>query len=1086
MLPEFAVHHRLSVGFLAVTLCLAGLFSGWTIGRLEDPEFTIKTGVVLTFCPGASAREIERNVTEHVERACRRLQEIEHLRSHSEPGLSLIYADLKQDIPSSALPAVWTDLRNKLSDLQGELPPEALPPIVQDDFGQVYGIVLALSGDGFPPADRLVRARELQREFSRLREAGRVELWGIPEEQIEIRISQARLARLSISPASLLRALAGQDLTMDSGSLKFGGNEIRFTPSGRFTTIREIEDLVLSADPALTKFQNLTDPGVSPIGTVPDHPAQLSALFFHAGGIPQGVLHQQKIRSAGNSVSGTVSQYRLGDIASVERVLKVPPSRLFRFNGKDAIAIAISPRANGNVVQLGREVKDCAARIMAHFPTGYSLQEVSFQPDDVEKAVALFLKNLREAVLIVTFVVMFSMGWRSGLLISSSLLLVILTTMCVLEPLGIVFQRISLGAFIIALGILVDDAVVVGDLIIVRMQRGMERRRACIEGAQRASRQLLGATIVGALAFLPIYLTPTNVGEYCASLFLVVAVSLGVSWLVAMLQTPLVYSLFVKISPEKTAKDPHSGPVYQVYRNALAWTLRHRTAVILSAVFACGLAAWEFRNIDQNFFPRAQRNQFWIDFRFPAGTSIETVSEEMKKAESFLLKQEWKTAENIVSAASFIGAGPPRFYLPYQPEFPHPNYGHMVVNVRKAEDVDSLLAPVRFWMKENFPQAQVRVQRYAMGLPTPNEVEIRFRGPDHAKLQLLALKAEAILRNSSNALDVQNNWREKQLTLVPQYSQMKGQDAGMSRLTVQNSLRTRTRGIPVGNFAEKEQNLPILLRGAISEQNETESLSGTLIWGAFPGSIPLGNLISGMEFLWEDSSIYRYDGSPAVVVGADAYGTSWMELLRKIRPQMESIVLPEGFSMEWGGQFHESQEAARDVLANLPTAAVLMLLVVVFLFNDLRQPLIIVLTVPLAMIGITGGLLLMQKPFGFMALLGVMSLLGMIVRNGVVLMDQIDEEVGKGGSAFLAVLNASVERMRPVTVAAATVIVGMIPLLRDPMFDAMATAMMFGLIFSTLLTLFIVPVLYSIFFRIPIPKRTKRGSSGPSSSSDTA
>ena len=393
-----------------------------------------------------------------------------------------------------------------------------------------------------------------------------------------------------------------------------------------------------------------------------------------------------------------------------------------------------------------------------------------------------------------------------------------------------------------------------------------------------------------------------------------------------------------------------------------------------------------------------------------------------------------------------------------------------MVNVTQAKDVDRLLSPVRAWMKENFPQAQVRVQRYAMGMPTPHEIEIRFRGPDHMKLQHLGLEAEKLLRSSPNALDIQNNWREKQLTLSPKYSALKGQNAGKSRSALLYSLLTRTRGIEIGNYSEKEQNLPILLRGSVPEQNDAVNLSGTQIWGALPGGTSLGELTSGMEFLWEDSSIYRYDGLPALVVGADAYGISWMELLREIRPKIESIPLPDGFTMEWGGQFHESQEAAHDVLSHLPAAAVLMLLVVVFLFNDLRQPLIIVLTVPLAMIGISAGLLLMQKPFGFMALLGVMSLLGMIVRNGVVLMDQIDEELQKEGPPFLALLNASVERMRPVTVAAATVIVGMIPLLKDPMFDAMAAAMMFGLMFSTLLTLFIVPVLYSLFFRIRIPK----------------
>ncbi len=1056
MLPNYAVHHRLVVGFIVSILVLGGIYTYFTIGRLEDPEFTLKTGLVVTVYPGASAREVEENVTDLVERTCRRLKNIDRLRSYSWPGISLIYVDLKQSVPGTEMPAAWTDLRNKLSEIRQELPPEALAPIVKDDFGQVYGIVLALTGEGFTPAEQIDRAKDLQREFSLLSEVGRVELWGIPDEQIEIEISQSKMMQLSIPPSFIFAALATQNLTMSAGEMNFEGEAIRLTPSGKFQSIEEIGDLVIVSSTAQSILNQ----------------AQGTSNNLIHGNIALGLLQQQAGSASGKEVAGGLQQIRLRDIATIRRVQKDPPSQICRFNGKNTIAIAVSPRPNGNVVKLGEEVHACADRVMTTFPAGYELAEVTFQPDDVNESVQLFVKNLREAVIIVTIVVMVSMGWKSGLLITSSLLIVILATMCVLEPMGIVLQRISLGAFIIALGILVDDAVVVGDLIIVRMQRGLDQTTACVEGARRAAYQLLGATVVGALAFLPIYLTPTNVGEYCSSLFLVVAISLGISWLVAMLQTPVVYHLFVHVKPDESGKDPHAGPVYRAYRHALDWTLRHRTVALVGILLACAFATVEFRHVDQNFFPRARRTQFWIDFWFPNGTAIGTVAEDMKVAEAYLLECQ-KEDRGITSFASFIGAGPPRFYLPYEPEFPHKNYGHIVVNVNRVEDVDVLLEPVKVWMKEHFPQAQVRVQRFAMGMPTPHEVEARFSGPDPRVLHQLALQAERVLRESPYSQDVHNNWQQKTLTLAPKYSQNKGQRAGLSRTNVLMSLASETSGIPVGVFSENEKNIPVVIRGTQEERDDIANAENLQIWGGMPGTTSLGELVSELEYVWEDAVIYRYDSHPAVVVGADAYGVSWMNLMKNVRAEIEAIDLPDGYSFEWGGQFHESQESTHDVLAWLPISCLMMLVIVVVLFDDLRQPLIIVLTVPLAMIGITTGLLLLNKPFGFMALLGVMSLLGMIIRNGVVLMDQIDEELTKGGSRFQAVLDASVERMRPVVVAATTVVVGMIPLLRDPMFDAMAVAMMFGLIFATVLTLFIVPVLYTLFFNIHPEKDTK-------------
>ncbi|MDO4569507.1 MAG: efflux RND transporter permease subunit [Planctomycetia bacterium] len=1065
MLPKFAVNNRIVILFLAMLVAAGGIWSYETLGRLEDPEFTLKTALVITIYPGASAKDVEEHVTDIVERGVRRLKGVDFTRSISSPGLSIIYVDMVPTTKGNLLHNAWEELRYKVGEIQRELPPEALPPIVKDDFGEVYGIVLALcADDGFSPAEHLDCARTLQREMGLLEEVGRVELWGVQKECIEVEISRSRMAELAIPPALALSALARQNLSFESGKMTVGDNVIRIAPTGKFQSIDEIGDLVISG--AMSEVVNQITQKTTE--TLP-------------GGTATGFIQKQATASTGGGVGAHAQQVRLRDIATIRRTTIDPPSEICRFNGKEAIAIAISPQANGNVVRMGELVRERSQEVLESFPLGYSLEVVSYQPDNVNVAVHAFMKNLYEAVIIVTVVVMIAMGLRSGILITSSLLIVILATMCCLLPMGVVLQRTSLGAFIVALGILVDDAVVVGDLILVRMQRGMKRKEACIEGARRAANQLLGATVVGMLAFLPIYLSPDLTGEYCASLFLVVAVSLAISWFVAMLQTPVVYYYFVHVKGERRdededsaqdqtpaqnlepQKDPHGGPVYRFYRHSLEWVLHHRLVTLGVVLLALAAAVVEFRHVKQIFFPGAQRTQFMVDYWLPEGASIHAVSQDMKGIEQYLL-----TLENVVGVTTFAGGGPPRFYLPYEPQLPNSSYGQIVVNVESIQDVDRWIKHVDVWLKDNYPQAMAFTHRFAMGPITPHEVEVRFRGPDSKVLRSLSAQAEAILHDSPYARNVCDNWRQLKPALMPEFSQTRGKRAGLSRSDMLLSLTWATSGLPVASFPDGDKNLPIYVRGLTSERNNIETIENAPIWGLLPQSAALGEIASTTPLVWEEGQICRRNRLPTITVGADALDVQWTELLADVRPKIEAIPLPEGYSLEWGGQEEQSLKATNSVLGQLPIALIFMAIIVVALFNDLRQPLIIVLTFPLAMIGITFGLLLFDKPFGFMALLGAMSLLGMVVRNGVVLMDQIDEEMKKGDSPYMAIVDASVERMRPVVVAAMTVVVGMIPLLKDPLFDSMATAVMFGLIVATFLTLFVVPVLYSFFFRVKL------------------
>ena len=1043
MLSKYAVHHRVVVLFCVTLIIAGGIWSYLTMGRLEDPEFSIKTAVVITLYPGASAEEVAERVTNVVERSAQQIKGLEKVRSISRPGLSLVLVDLEEKFPPKQMPTAWQELRNKMRTAALELPVEALPPIVNDDFGEVYGIVFALSADGFSDAELRDRAKELQKEFLLVDQVRRVELWGLPEEQIEVEISQARMAEMNVHPLAVFLALGTQNFQTDSGEMTISGEKVRIAPSGSFQSIEEIKNVVIPDGVDFTKA---------------------------AAAFSKGEPLVSAIAPLGAAEADGSRQIQLSDIADVRRVSIEEPSKIMRSDGRRAVAVALSPVPNGDVIKMGELVRQRADEIMKDFPAGFRLDVVSYQPDNVNVSIHAFTKNLYEALIIVTLVVMIAMGWRSGLLITSSLLIVILGTLCVLAPMGVVLQRVTLGAFIIAIGILVDDAVVVGDLILVRMQRGMERSEACVEGAKRASHQLLGATIVGALAFLPIYLSPDVTGEYAGDVFVVLAISLMISWFVAMLQTPVVYSLFVRAKPTGENANPHGGPVYRFYRRTLEGALRHKTLALLFLLGALAVTAVGFTRVPRVFFPRAIRTQYMIDYWLPEGTSINTVAADAAQIEQYLLKQ-----EGVTNVATFLGSGPPRFYLPYEPELPNSSYCQLVVNVDSTDTVSRLIRPTEQWIKEHFPEAEIRAQRFALGPTTKQEVEVRFSGPDPKVLADLARQAKEIFRAEPTAKFIRDDWRQKVPTWTPEFSQSKGTRAMISRAQMQLALRWATLGIPAATFSDGENLLAIKVRANPAERNSTEILQSTPVWGTTLEPVPLSQIAADPGVTWENGLIHRRNRIPTITVGADPEGVQWADLMKSVREKIESIPLPDGYHLEWGGQYEKSETAQNLMLSKLPIALIFMAIIVVALFNGLRQPLIIMLTFPLAAIGITIGLLAMGKPFGFMALVGAMSLLGMMVRNGVVLMDQIDEELAKGDDSYNAIVDASVERMRPVTVAAMTVIVGMIPLLSDPLFDSMATAIMFGLIVATVLTLYVVPIFYMILFRVKRPDNRPLG-----------
>jgi len=1025
-LPHYAVQHKAVILFAMLLVTVGGLWSYVHLGKLEDPEFTIKTALVITQYPGASPSEVEQQVTEVIERAVQQVNGLDHVRSISRAGLSLIYIDIRESYRKNKLPQTWDELRRKVHDVEASLPLDAKAPVVRDDFGDVFGVVLAVTGDGFSYAELKEYADILQRELLLVKDVSRVETWGTQRECVNVEISRARLAELGIHPQQIVDTLQRQNQMLDAGAIDLEGERIRLAPSGTFQSVEEIGNLVIrSGSPAASAIRAALPP-------------QLTGYN-----------------------APTTELVLLRDVAQITRGYLDPPLEMMRFNGRPAIGLAISTVPNGNVLVMGDAVQKRLQELMQQFPIGIDVGVVCYQADNVREAINGFVVNLIESVVIVIGVLLVTMGLQSGLLIGSSLIFSILGTLIVLLLLGVDLQRTSLGAFIIAMGMLVDNAIVVTEGALIRLQRGEDRTKAAVQPAIDTAWPLLGATLVAILAFLPVYLAKDDTGEYCESLFIVVAISLGLSWILAMTQTPVFSYLFLHVKQAKQGTDPYAGWPYRFYRWMLEATLHHRVPTLLVMGLMLAASVIGFRYVDRIFFPNATRSQFMIDYWLPEGSRIQNVADDVQRIEAYLRQQ-----PEVVNVASFIGSGPPRFYLPYEPELPNSSYGQVVVNVKTAADIDKLIGPVEQYLKAAFPQAEPRVRRFALGPTTKFEIEARFSGPDPHVLRALAEEAKRILREDPNAKDVRDDWRQPVKTWVPVYSQPRARRGQASRAEMALSLRRATSGLPVGLYRENDELLPIFVRAPEAERSDVDNLPQTPVWGQALTSVPLEQIVSQIEVRWEDPLIHRRDRRPTVTVQCDPQGILGEDLWARLRPRIEAIPLPVGYHLEWGGQHEKSEESQGMVFSRLPIALLLMALIVVALFNAFRQPLIILLVLPLSMIGITAGLLLTGAPFGFLALLGALSLFGMLIKNAVVLLDQIDAEIREGKEPYHAVVESSVSRMRPVMMASLTTVVGMFPLIWDTLFNTMAITIMSGLTFATLLTLFIVPVLYVIFFRI--------------------
>ena len=1011
-ITEWAIRNKTSVMIFSLFIVLGGISAYFNMGKLKNPTFTIQTAVVITQYPGASAEEVELQVTEVIEKAVQKLGSLKHVRSMSQPNVSTVFVDIQDSYPPDAMPQIWNNLRERIHNAQGLLPKGAGPSEVIDHFGETYGVFLALSGAGFSYEELRRYAEYMQKRLKGCDDVAEVKLFGIQPQHIVVELSRTRMATLGIHPDHIISSLRDQNLLTYSGSLNTQNRKVTLSPAGNFRTVDDIKKLVISSD------------------------------------------------------DGRQSVF-LGDIAEVARRYQDPPQVLFRHNGKPAIGIGISTVTHGNAVAMGNAVSKKLAEITVRMPAGLTLDIINYQSREVLESVQDFITSLLQAIGIVLVVLLLSLGFRSALVITNGLIVNIGGTFLVMYWLGIDLQTVSVSSLVLVLGMLVDDSVVVTDNVMVRLREGsLDTDTACVDAARATGWPQIVATAVACASFLPIDLAKSSTGEFCKTLFDVVAIALCISWIQAMTVVPVMSAKILKAPKRKQKKEPYQNHFYRIYRFLLNRALRHRWLTVLIMTGLLFLSAWGFEFIKQVFMQPAYRPQYQINYWLPEGTRIERTSADLKKLEKEI--RSWPEVESVTTT---VGSGPLRFLLTFTPQQQHSCYGIIVVNTRSPDDVDELVQRTRTHMASHYPDADPLVIPFDLSGGPEYEVAARFSGDDPKVLRALSEKARGIMANHPQSKNVRDNWRNRISVWAPEFSQVDGHAMGITRPQVAHALLRLTHGIPMGNFREKDRLIPIVVRAPKSERFITPDLDNVPVWGDGPESRPLGSLVTGQKVHMREAMIWHYDRIRTITVQCNPKaGFTTVKLRNDLAPLIEAIPLPPGYTLSWGGMYEFANESNQSVYAQVPLAMALMLVFVVLLFNGVRQPLIIILTLPLSIIGITAGLLLTHKGFGFMAMLGMLSLMGMMIRNAVILIGEIDLWIVKGSDRYHAVVQASLTRVRPVLITACTTTLGMIPLVSSKLFGSMAVTIMGGLLFATVLTLVFIPTLYVIFYRIPAMK----------------
>ncbi|MEZ8093058.1 efflux RND transporter permease subunit [Photobacterium swingsii] len=1009
-IARYTIAKRTSVWVLIALILLGGYLSYLKLGRFEDPEFVIRQAVINTPYSGATAQEVSDEVTDIIEGAVQSLQELKEVKSVSKQGMSEVTVEIKLEFATSqaALQQVWDKLRRKISDVQRQLPPGAGASIVNDDFSDVYALFFAVTGEGFTDKQLQDYVDELRRELVLVPGVAKTATLGERQETIFVEMSGERMAKFGVSAERVYQVLQKQNMVTVAGSIETGAMRIPVIPSSNVNSFNDLMNMQVSL------------------------------------GDNNAVL-------------------RLGDIATVTRGYQEPSTMMVRYNGQRAVGFGISNVTGGNVVDMGDAVKARIAELENQRPIGIELNVISMQSDSVRDSVANFIDNLIAAVAIVFIVLLLFMGVRSGIIIGFVLLLTVAGTLCIMLIEDIAMQRISLGALIIALGMLVDNAIVVTDGILVRLQTTPDDNRdEIVSDVVNATKwPLLGGTVVGICAFSAIGLSPSDMGEYAGSLFWVILYSMLLSWVFAVTITPMLCYDFLKVKPVD-AEAP-VGRISHGYRQLLTWVIKHRLVSLSLLLIVLFTSIYGVRYIPPGFMPESQRAQFVVDVYLPQGSDIKRTEQTIASIE-----QDVKQKAGITNITSFVGGGGLRFMLTYAPEARNPSYGQLLIDIDDYQNIAPLLIELQDELDEKYTDASIKVWKFMLGRGGGKKIEAGFKGPDSAVLRQLAEQAKAIMLNDDQLIAVQDDWRQQVPVLRPRYSDQKAQQVGLTTQEINQAIAQTLSGRHVGVYREGNDLIPIVARSPEAERNHQRAIENTEVYSHVAGGfISVSQLIESTDVVWEDAILRRINRMPTILVQADpAPGVLTADAFNQLRPRIEAIELPSGYELIWYGEYKASKDANEGLVISAPYGFAAMILSVIFMFNAIRQPLVIWLTAPLAIIGVTVGLIVFQTPFEFMAILGFLSLIGMMVKNAIVLVDQADAEIREGKLPYHAIIDASLSRARPVLLGALTTILGVAPLLIDPFFKSMAVTIMFGLLFATILTLVVIPLFYAMFFRI--------------------
>ncbi|ARR44830.1 MFS transporter [Vibrio campbellii] len=1017
-IAAYFIRNRVISWMVSLIFLIGGVSAFFGLGRLEDPAFTIKDAMVVTSYPGATPQQVEEEVTYPLEKAIQQLTYVDEVNSISSRGLSQITVTMKNNYGPDDLPQIWDELRRKVNDLKGSLPPGVNEPSVIDDFGDVYGILLAVTGDGYSYKELLDYVDYLRRELELVDGVSKVSVSGQQQEQVFIEISMKKLSSLGLSPNTVFNLLSTQNVVSDAGAIRIGDEYIRIQPTGEFQSVDELGDLLLTESGA------------------------------------QGLIF-------------------LKDVAEIKRGYVDVPTNIINYNGQLALNLGVSFAQGVNVVEVGKAFDRRVAELKYQQPVGVQISEIYNQPKEVDKSVSGFVISLAQAVGIVIVVLLFFMGLRSGLLIGLILLLTVLGTFIFMKYLAIDLQRISLGALVIALGMLVDNAIVVVEGILIGTQKGRTRLQAATDIVTQTKWPLLGATVIAVTAFAPIGLSEDSTGEYCGTLFTVLLISLMLSWFTAISLTPFFADIFFKGQKIKSGEgednDPYNGIVFVMYKKFLSFCMRRAWFTVVVLVAGLAASVYGFTYVKQAFFPSSTTPIFQLDVWLPEGTDIRATNDTLKELEGWLAEQDH--VDHITTTA---GKGLQRFMLTYAPEKSYAAYGEITTRVENYEALAPLMDRFREHIKTNYPEINYKLKQIELGPGGGAKIEARIIGSDPTVLRTIAAQVMDVMYADPGATNIRHDWRERTQVLEPQFNESQARRYGITKSDVDDFLSMSFSGMTIGLYRDGTTLMPIVARLPEDERIDIRNIEGMKIWSPAQSEfIPLQQVTMGYDMRWEDPIIVRKNRKRMLTVMADPdiLGEETAATLQKrLQPAIEAIEMPPGYSLEWGGEYESSGDAKASLFTTMPMGYLFMFLITIFLFNSIKEPLIVWLTVPLALIGVTTGLLALNTPFGFMALLGFLSLSGMVLKNGIVLLDQIEIEMKSGKDAYDAVVDAAVSRVRPVCMAAITTILGMIPLLPDIFFKPMAVTIMFGLGFATVLTLIVVPVLYRLFHRVAVPK----------------